>query len=179
MRMKLATVALALFAFTPGARAEVTKHPPSGLQFELPAGWKTRTDAGTVVAELPGGKASVSFKVTEHANLERYREEWVKGLGPQLTDLEVDVDAEASDVNGLQQVSSAGTATLGGKPIHWDLTLVKGGQKVLAVAALGEDTGGVDKVRASVRRIVRPMLKGSAASTNDDPPIIPDYDPGN
>jgi hypothetical protein len=91
--------------------------------------------------------------------------------GP-LTDLQVDVDDEKSEVNGLQQVYSVGSATLEGKPIQWDLTIVKGGRKVLAVMALGENLDGaaVQKMYASIRRLApdgAPVMKGDAPDDDD------------
>ena len=165
MRMKLTTVALAFLASVPGARAEVIKHPTAGLQIELPAGWKTRTNAGQLVAEPPDGKAYLSFAVIEEASIKGYVEKWAEGMKGRLTDLQVDVDDEVNEVNGLQQIYSVGSATLEGKPIQWDLTIVKGGRKVLAVMALGENLDGaaVQKMYASIQRLApggRPVTKG-------------------
>jgi hypothetical protein len=61
MRMKLTMVALAFLASVPGARAEAVKHGPRACSIELPAGWKTRTNAGQLVAEPPDGKSYLSF----------------------------------------------------------------------------------------------------------------------
>ena len=120
----------------------------------------TRTNAGQLVAEPPDGKAYLSFAVIEEASIKVYVENWAKGT-QGLTDLQVDVNAEVNEVNGLQQVYSVGSAKLEGKPIQWDLTIVKGGRKVLAVMALGEDLDGaaVQAVYASIRRM-GPTLKG-------------------
>lgn len=158
----------------------VMKHQPSGLQFELPAGWKTRTNAGQLVAEPADGKAYLSFAVIEEANIKGYVEKWAEGMKDRLTDLQVDVNAEVNEVNGLQQIYSVGSATLEGKPIQWDLTIVKGGRKVLAVMALGENLDGaaVQKVYASIQRLApdgRPVTKRSAGAQNGDPETGPDY----
>jgi predicted Zn-dependent protease len=180
MRMKLTMVALAFFASVPGARAEVMKHPPAGLQFELPTGWKTRVNAGQLVAEPPDGKSYLSFAVIEEASIKGYVEKWAEGMKGRLTDLQVDVDDEVNEVNGLQQIYSVGSATLEGKPIQWDLTIVKGGRKVLAVMALGENLDGaaVQKMYASIRRLApdgRSVMKGVGGGTNGDPDSAVDY----
>jgi predicted Zn-dependent protease len=168
MRMTLTMAALAFLASVPVATAEVVNHPTAGLQLDLPAGWKTRTNAGQLVAEPPNGKAYLSFAVIEEAGIKGYVENWARGMGG-LTDLQVDVDDEVSEVNGLQHIYSVGSAKLEGKPIQWDLTIVKGGRKVLAVMALGEDLddAAVQKVYASIRRIQpgRPT-KGQDRGTN-------------
>ena len=58
-------------------------------------------------------------------------------------------------MNGLQHIYSAGSATLEGKPVEWDLTIVKGGTKVLAVMALCEnlDEDVVQRVYSTIRRL--------------------------
>ncbi len=167
-------VALAFLAFVPAAMAEVIKHPATGLQIELPAGWKTRTHAGQLVAEPPDRKSQLTFAVIEEANSAGYVETWAAGMQGRLTDLQVDVDDEVNEVNGLQQIYSVGSATLEGKPIQWDLTIVKGGTRVLAVMALGENLDGdtVQKMYASIQRFApggRPVIKGVAALEPSDP----------
>jgi predicted Zn-dependent protease len=154
MRTMILAVALAVLAAVPGVQAEPLTHPPSGLQFEIPEGWKTRVNAGSLVAEPADGTTYLSFAVIEEAQVEKYVQQWAEGMG-KLTDLQVDVDAEVSEVNDLQQVYSVGSAILEGKPIQWDLTIVKGGKKVLAVMALGEnlDADVVQKVYASIRKM--------------------------
>jgi predicted Zn-dependent protease len=180
--MKLTMVALAFLASVPGARAEVVKHPTAGLQIELPAGWKTRTNAGQLVAEPADGKAYVSFAVIDESAIDGYVAKWADGMKGGLTDLQVDVDAETSEVNGLQHAYSVGSAKLEGKPIQWDLTIVKGAKKVLAVMALGEDLDGdaVQKMYASIRRLApdgRPATKGELGVGPSDPKSGSTYPP--
>ncbi len=129
MRMPLTMAALAFVASVPGATAEVMKHPTAGLQIELPAGWKTRTNAGQFVAEPPDGKSYLSFAVIEESAVDGYVAKWAEGMKGRLTDLQVDVDDETSEVNGLQHVYSVGSATLEGKPIQWDLTIGRAGRR--------------------------------------------------
>ncbi len=174
MRMILNLVALAFLAFVPAAMAELIKHPATGLQIELPAGWKTRTHAGQLVAEPPDRKSQLTFSVIEEANIPGYVEKWAAGMQGRLTDLQVDVDDEVNEVTGLQQIYSVGSATLAGKPIQWDLTIVKGGNQVLAVMALGENLDGdtVQKVYASIQRVApggRPVMKGEIDTGGKDP----------
>jgi hypothetical protein len=126
------------------------------------------------VAEPPDGKAYLSFAVIEEASIKDYVEKWAEGMKGRLTDLQVDVDDEVSEVNDLQQIYSVGSATLEGKPIQWDLTIVKGGKKVLAVMALGEDLDGaaVQKVYASIQRLApdgRPVTKGLSGVDPNEP----------
>jgi predicted Zn-dependent protease len=182
MRTTLTMVALAFLAFVPGATAEVIKHPTAGLQIELPAGWKTRTNGGQLVAEPPDGKSYLSFAVIEESAVDGYLAKWAEGMKGGLTDLQVDVKAETSEVNGLQQVYSVGSAKLEGKPIQWDLTIVKGGRKVLAVMALGEDLDGaaVQKMYASIRRLAPdglPAMKGEIRNGALDPESGVTYPP--
>ena len=101
----------------------------------------------------------LSFAVIEEAAIKTYVQAWAKGMSTKLTDLQVDVDGEVNEVNGLQQIYSVGQATLEGKEVQWDLTIVKGGKKVLAVMALGEDLDGaaVQRVYASIRRSTAAM----------------------
>jgi hypothetical protein len=174
MRRTLAVAALAFLGFAPLASAEVMKQEAAGLQIELPTGWKTRTNAGQLVAEPPDKKTYLSFAVIEEARIKDYVAKWAEGMKGRLTDLQVDVDGEKSEVNGLQHVYSVGSATVEGKPIQWDLTIVKGGTKVLAVMALGENLDGdaVQKMYASIRRLSlndRPATKGAVGVDPSDP----------
>jgi hypothetical protein len=66
------------------------------------------------------------------------------------------------------------------EPIQWDLTIVKGGKKVLAVMALGEDLDGtaVQKTYASIRRLApdgTAVTRGNAGSQDPDPNSGSDY----
>jgi predicted Zn-dependent protease len=169
MRFSVAPIALALFLVAGAASAEVRKHPTAGLQFELPDGWTTRTNAGTLVAEPPDKKIYLSFAVIDETKIDGYVTKWAEGMKGGLTDLQIDIDDKVEEVNGLQQIYSMGSALLEGKPIQWDLTIVKGGTKVLAVMALGENLDGdvVQNVYASIQRSVSRMKRMSGIDPND------------
>jgi hypothetical protein len=152
-RLVALIAATALVAVAPSSSAEVVKHAPSGLQFALPEGWTTRTEGGHLVAEPPDRKVALRFTVIEETAARNYVATWSQGRR-DLTNLQVDVDAEVSDVNGLQHVVSAGSATMDGKPVEWDVTIVNGGRKALAIVALGQDldTAVVQAMYSTIRR---------------------------
>jgi predicted Zn-dependent protease len=146
-------VAAALLAVGP-AQAEVFTHAGAGLQFDLPDGWKTTPKGDSLEASAPDGLPVVQFDLIAEADIEHYVDGWAEGAGESLGDLEVTTDAKVEEVNGLHQIYSEGTATLDGHPVQWDLTIVKGGKKVLAVMALGENLDGktIEKIYASIRK---------------------------
>jgi predicted Zn-dependent protease len=143
----------ALVAAAPSSSGEVVNHAPSGLQFALPEGWTTRTEAGQLVAEASDRKVALRFTVIEETAARDYVATWSQGRR-DLTNLQVDVDGEVSQVNGLQHVVSAGSATMDGKPVDWDVTIVKGARKALAIVALGQDLDAavVQAVYSTIRR---------------------------
>jgi predicted Zn-dependent protease len=149
-----ALVAAALLGIAPAAQAEVFTHAAAGLQFDLPAGWKTNPNGDTLEASAPDGLPVVQFDVIGESDIEDYVTGWAEGAGESLTDFEITSDAVVEEVNGLSQIYSEGTANLEGHPVQWDLTIVKGGKKVLAVMALGEDLDGkaIEKIYSSIRK---------------------------
>jgi predicted Zn-dependent protease len=169
MRLKM-MASLMFLAVASVASGEVVRPPNTGLQLELPEGWKTRVNAGSLVAEPPDGKVYLSFAVIDEAKVKTYVAQWAEGMKGGLTDLQIDVDNQVSEVNDLQQIYSVGSATLEGKPIQWDITIVKGGTKALAVIALGEGLDGdvVQQVYASIRRL-EPGMKNERGNSDVDP----------
>lgn len=153
MRSMLYAAAAALLLTVP-AQADVFTHAAAGLQFELPNGWKTSQDGDSLEASDPAGLPAVQFDVISESDISDYVDGWAAGMGESLGDFEVTTDAQVEEVNGLTQIYSEGTATIDGHPVHWDLTIVKGGKRVLAIMALGEDLDDkrVEAIYSSVRR---------------------------
>jgi hypothetical protein len=181
MRLKV-WVTLMFLAAASGASAEVVKPPNSGLQLELPAGWTTRVNAGTLVAEPSDRKVYLSIAVLQEAKVNEYVAKWLEGARA-LTDFQIDVDGKESEVNGLKQTYSVGSGILDGKEIQWDLTIVRGGARVLAVMAMGEGLDGdvVQNVYASIRRLERSASQikgvvGGSPNDADSAAIYPDED---
>jgi predicted Zn-dependent protease len=147
-----AALATALLLTGPAA-AETFTHATAGLQFELPDGWTTKQDGDTLEAEGPGGLPSMQFDVIADAEVEHYVDGWAQGAGETFQEMEVTTDAKPEKINGLQQTYSEGTAKVDGQPIQWDLTIVQGGKKTLAIMAFGDDLDA--ELMKSIYRSIR------------------------
>jgi predicted Zn-dependent protease len=151
----IGAVAAALLLAAPVAQAEVFTHTTAGLQFELPDGWKTKQTGDTLEAEGPGGLPTVQFDVIADSEVADYVDGWAEGAGETFQDLEVTTDAKVETINGLKQIFSEGTAKVEGTDIEWDLTIVQGGKKTLAIMAFGAtlEDNVVKGIYNSIRKV--------------------------
>ena len=154
MKRVIGALVASLLLGAPAAQADVFTHAAAGLQFELPDGWKTKQNGDTLEAEGPGGLPTMQFDVIADSDINDYVDGWAEGAGETFQDVEITTDAEVETVNGLRQIYSEGTATVDGTEIQWDLTIVQGGKKTLAIMAFGENLqgGAIKKIYSSIKK---------------------------
>ena len=130
------------------AGAEVITHSGSGLQFELPDNWTYEQDGDLLTASSRSEDVVLFFFVSQRSDAEEFIDALADELDAFLHDAEVTQDATQEEVNGLSQIYVEGTGTRDGEPVDWDLTLVIGGRRALAIVAVGDIASNQDTVHA-------------------------------
>ena len=110
----------------------------TGLQFELPKGWKAETEAnGQIFVSFEDGAASVTFVVED-----KYEEAITgmkSGLKEQLTEFKSDGEPKTDTHHGLTHISESGSGLLKGAKITWSIDVLKATKNV-TILTFGIDT---------------------------------------
>ncbi len=140
---------LALGAFS-SLRAETLVHGEAGLQFDIPDGWTHEQDGDFLVGSSKDKDIVMWFMVGKEAEAG----EFLKAMGTELDKILEDAKPDGKEpkvdqANGLTFVYVEGTGKLkaekfapAGKKasdqVQWDLTLVTGGKKLMAIVSIGK-----------------------------------------
>ncbi|MFC2158309.1 hypothetical protein ACFLT9_10780 [Acidobacteriota bacterium] len=155
-RSKLIFTALLVFLVSMTFAQKTVTHSDSGLKFDLPDDWTTGQEGDSFATSDPDQSVLLIFFVgkaeTASALLENIAEE-LDGVieEPEITSEEVFEE----EINGLLQVYIEGTGIHQGDEVDFDLTLVVGGPKSMAIIALGDIDGmqdTVDEIYSSIRK---------------------------
>jgi predicted Zn-dependent protease len=153
-----AVVFLNLLAATVQAQTTV-HHTPSGLQADVPKGWKVekdKDDPNTVVATDPKEEVAIYFSVTEQDTLKEFLANLAEEVDDILTDVKPDGEPKAAKINGLEQSWIKGTAKAEGEKVEWELTLVLGGgSKSMVAVAVGD----MSKYRKAIEEVYLTIKK--------------------
>ena len=129
-------------------------HEPSGLTFTLPAGWTYSHEGDHFEAASSDESIVLLFFVGKSYEVEAAINGAVDELSKIIRNVNVTTDVTEVEVNGLNHAFIEGDGLMEGEVIDWDLTVVQGSRKCMAIVALGDiDSyqGIVDKIYDSIR----------------------------
>jgi len=131
----------------------VMTHKGGGLQFTLPKDWKNEQKGDVLSASNADDSVTMIFNVTSESDVKKVTEDLSKIVDQTLDDVEVTNEATTEEINGLNQVWAAGNGTYEGKKVNWDVSVVLGGTKPMAILAVGEIDKNEELVYAVYRSI--------------------------
>ena len=133
---------------------ETFTHEDSGLKFTLPAGWTYTHQGDHFEAASADETIILLFFVGNGAEVEEAIDAAVDGMSEVILDPKIVTERTEVQINGLTQVFMEGDGLVDGQPIDWDLTVVRGSRRCMAVVAMGEIENNqklVDRIYESIR----------------------------
>jgi predicted Zn-dependent protease len=122
---------------------EVFKHEEGGIQFTVPAGWKTKNEGETLTVMTPDNALSMSFWVPKNEDYDQAIKEIGTELEKVVKNSKVTEPGKAGTLNGMETYSSSGTGEVEGTEIVWDVSVFKA-KKPVFVFSFGRP-GDMDK----------------------------------
>ncbi len=157
MTLGLIIVWLFLVAVSPALAAGV-RHDEAGIELDVPSGWiVSPAEQGVMMVEAPDHSLAIFFWVPQDT--------WdgaVAGLNESLeTIIEspfVTAQPTEGELNGMKTVELAGTGSVAGVGIEWQVTLISARKPLLALAfanptAWQANVESADALLSSVRSI--------------------------
>lgn len=126
-----------LFLSATVVRAEDVNHKPSGLKFELPKGWKVKTDGDDIEITDPDDGFSIELSPTDKGDIDEVLKEIDKLIEKEIKDFKVKGEVQKVEVGGLQHVSLGGSGKHDGKETHVLVDIIIGGKKPVVLTAWG------------------------------------------
>ncbi|HYF49064.1 MAG TPA: hypothetical protein VEJ63_06650 [Planctomycetota bacterium] len=161
----LSVVLFCASVLTLSAQAETLQHAESGLQFDVPDGWKHESAEDLLVATNGDGDLVVLIFVAKADSAEEFLKGMGEELGKIIKDAKITEGPKEEKINELTQEFIEGT----GKPVgrkakgeedaaevDWHMTVVHGGKKLMVAVAFGNLTDDGEKVAAlynSIKKI--------------------------
>ena len=159
---------LMVFGVCSTLRAETLTHPEAALEFTIPDSWSKEQDGDYLVVKNKDEDIVMCFMVGKEAEAA----EFMKALGTELDKLLSDAkldshEAKHEDVNDVHMTYVTGTGKIksnekfipkGKKAddeVQWDMTLVTGGKKLLAIVTFGkldDNEAAMSKIWQSIKK---------------------------
>src|SRR4051812_33052406 len=125
------------FLFAAVVCAEDIVHKPSGLKFELPKGWKIKTDGDDIELLDPEDGFGIELAVAGKDDLDAILKEIDKQIEKEIKDFKVKGEPQKSEAGGLTHIFLAGSGKHDGKETHVMVDIVTGGKKTVVLTAWG------------------------------------------
>jgi len=151
----LCVLALCAAWLAPVSAQETFTHAESGLSFTLPAGWTYTHEGDHFEASAPDEGLSLLFFVGWGDEVEEVLEGAIDDLASVMDEASITTDPSEEEINGLLQSFVEGDGLVDGVRVDWDLTVVTGGRRTMAVVAIGDIEGRqgvIDRIYRSIRR---------------------------
>jgi hypothetical protein len=127
-------------------------HEASGIQFDLPDGWKAEPDGEQMTVSSPDDTLSIVFWVPE----ENEFEDAVKALGDELNKtikkLKLMGEGKKDTYKGMPHYSEKGTGEVEDVAVHWSVDLLKAKKPVIILTFAAAEF--FDKHRSAYQKLV-------------------------
>ncbi|HYG81404.1 MAG TPA: hypothetical protein VD861_13495 [Pyrinomonadaceae bacterium] len=110
---------------SPSGAGETFTHPDAGVQFTLPAGWKTTGEGEKIIATSEHEAISVVLWVPRGDDFEQATEELKEQLRQIIQNPQVTTPGTESTHNGMRAYTAAGTGEVNGQPILWEVDILQ------------------------------------------------------
>jgi hypothetical protein len=110
---------------------ETFSHEASGIQFDVPTGWKAEPDGEQMVISSPDDTFSVVFWVAEEDEFEAAVGALDEELAKTIKKKKVTGEGKKGTHNGMPYYSESGTGEVEGVAVHWSVDLLKAKKPVI------------------------------------------------
>jgi hypothetical protein len=111
--------------------AQTVSHPEAGLQFDVPAGWKTDEEGEQYRLVSADGDISVTFWVPVEGDFENAAKAIGEEIGKQLTDLKYDAEPRQDKHNGMDHISVTGSGKAEGRSVNFSADMLRAKKPVI------------------------------------------------
>ena len=111
--------------------AQTVSHPEAGIQFEVPAGWKSDEEDEQYRLISADGDISVTFWVPVEGDFQNAAKAIGEEIGRQLTDLKYDAEPRQDKHNGMDHVSVTGSGKAEGRSVNFSADLLQAKRPVI------------------------------------------------
>jgi hypothetical protein len=145
-------------AATKTSAGEVFTHENGGIQFEVPATWKSKADGDVMQITSPDESLFVMIWVPQDQSVD----EALEGIGSEIDNYLANVktagEATSGQLSGMNIHSLNGTGTYEGQPVDFSLELVEAKKPVIILTitnkgAMAKHEADFTKFAQSIKRI--------------------------
>lgn len=108
-------------------------HREGGIQFDLPAGWKSEPNGDQMTVSTADGSLSVVIYVAAEDNFKEATEALDKELSKTIKNVKENGEPKETTVGGMTTISSSGTGEVNGTEIQWAVDLIQAKKPVIVL----------------------------------------------
>lgn len=108
-------------------------HKEGGIQFDLPAGWKSNQNGDQMTLSTADGTVSVVIWVPAGDSFQEATAALDKELGKTIKNMKDNGEPKETTINGMQAVNLSGTGEVDGEAIQWAVDLIKAKKPVIVL----------------------------------------------
>lgn len=142
------------------ATDNLVRYEEGGVQFMSISGWKQEKKGSDLILRPPVDEAEVELYLPEAADYAQATKDVVHNLGKYIKNAKITKQGDSAQVNEMAPHSAAGTGEKDGKPVIWELTIVRGKKPVYVVTVMAPDALGkheYEVAHAMIVRTIRPL----------------------
>jgi len=151
-------------------QSQVYTMPEAGIQFQLPAGWRAKRDAGDIYVWTKDESVQTVFFVPDAETFDQTLRQLDKELGRTIKRVKT-LEKDTSDtLNGMRHFSTGGTGEVEGDAVEWGVDILEAKKVVVvlffaAPGAFDDHARDVDQFIDSIKRMSAP--RPPVAARND------------
>jgi hypothetical protein len=143
---------------SPSGAGETFTHPDAGVQFTLPAGWKTKSEGETLTATSEHEAVSVVLWVPRGDDFDQATEQLKEQLREVIKNPQVTSPGKESTHNGMRAYTAGGTGEVNGQPVLWEVDILQAKKPFFVVTFASPDMfkmhqGDYQQLLASLRPV--------------------------
>jgi hypothetical protein len=143
---------------SPSGAGETFTHPDAGVQFTLPAGWKTQGQGEKIIATSEHEAISVVLWVPRGDDFEQATEELKQQLQQVIKNPQVTTPGQETTHNGMRAYTAAGRGEVNGQPILWEVDILQAKKPFFVVTFASPDMfkmhqGDYQQLLSSLRQV--------------------------
>jgi predicted Zn-dependent protease len=145
------------FALNLPLSSETFTHAQSGVQFDLPDGWKAEPDGEQLAVSSPDETFSVVFWVADEEDFQAAVESLDEELAKTIQNLKMAGEGKEGTHNGMAYFSANGTGEVEGVAVLWAVDLLKAKKPVIILTFAASEhfnkhINAYKKLIASIRK---------------------------
>ena len=124
---------------SPSGAGETFTHPDAGVQFTLPAGWKTQGEGEKIIATSEHEAISVVLWVPRGDDFDKATDELMQQLDNVIKNPQITSPGKESTHNGMRAFTAAGRGEVDGQPVLWEVDVLQAKKPFFVVTFASPD----------------------------------------